>query len=175
MKRIFLAGIASLLALSLLAADTPKECALCVGSVTDLTAIPATPVPLVAKASVDHLAETGTALDAMTPAVRAKTTVVIGYGISNGLDDIEARTKAIIEWAKVHGPFDGLGISVEGADAAQLAYAIKRLAVMAQGQNVASHIVFPRAEGVDLDKLVAEGALPYIDVLFVDHDVKPAV
>ncbi len=178
MKRIFLAVTVSLFALSLFAADAPKECALCVGAVTDLTGLPATPVPLVAKTSIDNLAATGAALDAMTPQARAHTTIAVGYGIRGEADPllaIEARTKTIIDWARQHGPFDGIGISVEGADPAQTAYAIKRLAVTAQGQNVASRIILSRTPDVDLDKLLAEGAMPYIDVLLVDSNVKSAV
>src|SRR5436190_1829991 len=103
MKRIFLAVTASFFALSLSAADAPKECALCVGSVTELSAVPATPVPLVVKTTADALAATGTALDAMTPEARAHTTLLIGYGIAHDKDpllEIEAQTKAIVEWAK---------------------------------------------------------------------------
>jgi hypothetical protein len=174
MKRIFLVFAASFFALSLFAADAPKECSLCVGSLTDLSATPATPVPLLARTSIDRLAETGTALDAMTPVGRAKTSVVIAYS-SSSLDDIEARTKTIIEWAKAHGPFDGLGVAVDGADAAQTAYAIKRLAVSAQGQNVASRILLPQTPPEKLNKLADEGAMPYVDVLLADAaDVKSA-
>jgi hypothetical protein len=177
MKRIFLAVTASFVALSLFAADAPKECTLCVGSTTELTSVPATPVPLIAKTSIDKLTETGTALDAMTPEARAHTTIVIGYGVRGEADPltaIEARTKTIIDWARQHGPFDGIGIDVDGADPAQTAYAIKRLAVSAQGQNVAARIVFPRTTDSDLDNLLAEGAMPYIDVLLVDADAKSA-
>jgi hypothetical protein len=178
MKRIFLAATLSIFALSLFAADAPKECTLCVGATTDLTAAPATPVPLVAKTSLDNLAATGAALDAFPPETRARMTLLIGYGIKGEPDPllaIEAHTKTIIDFARQHGPFDAIGISVEGADPVQTAYAIKRLAVTAQGQNVASRIVFPRTSDDELDKLSAEGAMPYIDVLLVDSDVRSAV
>src|SRR5690348_15171769 len=135
MNRIFLVVTVLLFSLSLFAADAPKECTLCVGATTDLTAPPATPVPLLARVRQDDFAAAGTALDAMAPQARAKLAVVISYSAAAGLDDIEAHTKTIIEWAKSHGPFDAIGIAVDGADAAQTAYAIKRLAVSAQGQN----------------------------------------
>src|SRR5207244_8284147 len=176
MNRIILAVTALFFTLSLFAADAPKECTLCVGSVTELNAIPATPVPLIAKTSIDKLTETGTALDAMAPAIRAHTTLLIGYGVARDKDpllEIEAQTKTIIDWAKLHGPFDAIGINVDGVEPAQAAYAIKRLAVMAQGQNVASRIVHFHDASDDLNKLADAGAMPYIDVLFVDaNDVK---
>jgi hypothetical protein len=167
MKRMFLVVLASLFAVSLVAADAPKECMLCVGAVTDLTAIPATPVPLVARFRLDDLTAAGTALGAMTPAARAKTALVISYSATS-LDDIEARTKTIIDWARQHGPFDALGVAVEAADATQTAYAIKRLAVTAQGQNAAAQIVLPQTPVETLNALADAGALPYVDALLVD-------
>src|SRR5262249_40502384 len=136
MNRIFPALIASFFALSLFAADAPKECALCVGAATDLSVAPATPVPQLVRVRQDDLAAAGTALDALSREARAKTSVVVSYSAAN-LDEIEAHTKAIIEWAKAHGPFDAIGIAVDDADAAQKAYAVKRLAVSAQGQGAA--------------------------------------
>src|SRR5205823_1584279 len=107
-------------------------------------------------------------LDAMTPQARAKLAIVISYSAAAGLDDIEAHTKTIVEWAKSHGPFDAIGIAVDGADAAQTAYAIKRLAVSAQGQNVASRILLPEMPIDTMNKLADAGALPYVDVMLVD-------
>ena len=177
MNRIFLAATLSLLALPLLAADAPKECTLCVGAVTDLATAPATPVPLVARIRQDDLTAAGAALDAMTPETRAKMAIVVGYTVDASKDpllDIEGHTKAIIDWARAHGPFDALGIAVDGADAAQSAYAIKRLAVTAQGQNAAARFVLPQTSIDDLNKLADAGALPYVDVLLVDAaNVKP--
>jgi len=167
MKRMFLALTLSFFALSLVAADAPQECMLCVGAVTDLAAVPATPVPLLAQIRQDDFAAAGAALDAMSPAVRAKTAVVISYSASN-LDDIEAHTKAIIDWARQHGPFDALGVAVTGTDAAQTTYAIKRLAVAAQGQNAAARIVLPSTPVETLNALAEAGALPYVDAMLVD-------
>src|SRR5205809_6372199 len=86
MKRIFLAVTASFVALSLFAAEPAKECTLCVGAATDLSTVPATPVPLIAKTGIDKLAETGTALDTMTAEARAHTALLIGYGIAGEAD-----------------------------------------------------------------------------------------
>lgn len=171
MKRIFLVVFLSFFALSLFAADAAKECSICVGAVTDLTAIPATPVPQLAQIREDGLAAAGAALDAMTPEARAHTAIVVSYSVDRDKDpllDIETHTKAIIEWARQHGPLDAIGIAVEGTDAAQTTYAIKRLAVSAQGQNAASRIVLPRTAIDDLTKLADAGAMPYIDALLVD-------
>ena len=49
MNRILLAAVLSLFAFSLFAADAPKECSLCAGALTDLTASSATPVPQLAR------------------------------------------------------------------------------------------------------------------------------
>lgn len=171
MKRIFLAISLSFFALSLFAADTAKECSICVGTVTDLTAIPATPVPQLVQIREDGLAAAGAALDAMTADARAHTAIVIAYSVDPAKDpllDIETHTKAIIEWARQHGPLDAIGIAVAGTDAAQTTYAIKRLAVSAQGQNAASRIVLPPTAIDELAKLADAGALPYIDALLVD-------
>lgn len=168
MKRTFLALSLSFFALTLAAADSPKECVLCVGATTDLSLASATPVPLLARVRQDDLTAAGAALDAMTPAARAKTAIVIAYTTAGGLDDIEAHTKAIIEWARQHGPFDALGVAVEGAGATQTAYAIKRLAVSAQGQNAAARIVLPQTPAEALNALSEAGALPYIDALLTD-------
>src|SRR5690242_12303103 len=167
MNRIFLVVTVLLSSLSLFAADAPKECTLCVGATTDLAAPTATPVPLLVRVRQDDFAAAGTALDAMTPEARAKLAVVISYSAAS-LDEVEAHTKAIIEWAKSHGPFDAVGVAVDAADAAQKAYAIKRLAVSAQGQNVASRILLPQTSIDDLNKLADEGALPYVDAMLVD-------
>jgi hypothetical protein len=171
MKRIFLAISLSFFALSLFAADAAKECSICVGAVTDLTAIPATPVPQLATIREEGLAAAGAALDAMTPDARAHTAIVVGYRVDPTKDpllDIETHTKAIIEWARAHGPLDAIGIAVEGTDAAQTTYAIKRLAVSAQGQNAAARIVLPPAAIDELTKLADAGAMPYVDALLVD-------
>src|SRR5207244_3997637 len=118
MKRIAFPLVVQLLAVSLFAAEAPKECNLCVGAVTDLKVVPATPVPLVAAIRQDDLDAAGAALDAMAPAARAHVALVIGYSVDKDKDpllDIEAHTKTIIDWARLHGPLDAIGIAVDGA------------------------------------------------------------
>ncbi|HSY47556.1 MAG TPA: hypothetical protein VLC46_01970 [Thermoanaerobaculia bacterium] len=195
MKRIALLLALQVSVLSLAAAEPPKECALCAGAVSDLQVAPATPVPLLINLKQDDFAATGTILDAMPPAVRAKMTFVVSYAVDPQKDpiaEVETHTQAIIDWARQHGPFDALGIVVDNVDPTVAGYAIKRLAVTAQGQNVASRIVFAgvgtRGSGVgpvppsspasssdsrlptpdSLNDLYQTGAQSYIDVLLVD-------
>jgi hypothetical protein len=140
-----------------------------VGSVADLAAPPAVAVPLLLEIPENELASAATALVAMTPEQRKQTTVVVRYAVDTSKDallDIEQHTKSIGEWARVNGPFDALGVAPDTTDGALAAYAVKRLAVTAQGLNVASRIVLPR--DTDLAKLFDNGAQPYFDALLVD-------
>ena len=144
------------LVLSARAAE-PKECSFCAGAVG---VVPATAVPLLVEVTLDDLPT----LDALTP---AKTAVIVRYAIDKDkepLTSVEDRTKQIIEWAKTRGPFDAIGVRVDGADDATAAYAIKRLAVMAQGLNVASKIVATSTPPVS--------APPYVDALTSDNVAK---
>jgi hypothetical protein len=171
MKRIALLLALQVFVLPLIAAETPKECALCAGAVSDLQVAPATPVPLLVQLRQDDLATAGTALDAMPPAVRAKISIIVSYAVEQGTDPmagVETHTQAIIDWARQHGPFDALGISAGNVDPAVGGYAIKRLAVMAQGQNAASRIILPPVSADALAKLYETGAQSYVDVLLAD-------
>jgi hypothetical protein len=157
--------------LSLSAAETPRECALCAGAVSDLQVVPAAPVPLLVRIRQDDFTAAGTALDAMPPAVRAKMTVVIGYAVAADKDpmaDVETHTQSIVEWAKLHGPFEAIGIAVDNVEPAVAGYAIKRLAVAAQGQNAAERIVLPPSTPDSLTKLYETGAQSYVDVFLTD-------
>jgi hypothetical protein len=171
MKRIFLLLALQVLVLPLAAAETPKECTLCAGAVSDLQIPPTTPVPLLVRLKEDDFAAAGTALDAMAPAVRAKMAVIVDYAADREKDptaEVETHTKAIIDWARQHGPFEAIGITADNVDPTVGGYAIKRLAVMAQGQNVASRIILPPVTAEALSKLYETGAQAYVDVLLVD-------
>ncbi|MGH9418866.1 MAG: hypothetical protein ACRD3J_02740, partial [Thermoanaerobaculia bacterium] len=192
MRRIALLLALQVLVLPLVAAESPKECALCAGAVSDLQVGPAASVPLLVRLKQDDFATAGTALDAMSPAVRAKMAVIINYAVDPAKDataEVEAHTQAIVDWARQHGPFDAIGIAAGNVDATVGGYAIKRLAVMAQGQNVASRIVFAgfgsRGSGVgaesstsssdtrlptpdSLNALFDTGAQSYVDILLAD-------
>jgi len=163
MKRLaFILSVLPFLVLPLRGADAPKECSLCVGAVSDLTVTPATPVPLLVRLRQDDLATAGTALDAFSPEQRRKTTLVVSYVIdktTDPLQQVEQQTKAIVDWARTRGPFQAFGVSFDAPTADVAAYAIKRLAVTAQGLNVAGKIV---VAGVQTN------ASAYYDEILVD-------
>jgi hypothetical protein len=171
MKRIAFFLALQILVLPLFAAEPPKECALCAGAVSDLQVAPAAPVPMLVKLRQEDFAAAGTALDAMPPAVRAKISVIVSYAAESGKDpmaEVETHTQAIVDWAKQHGPFEGLGVDVSNVDATVGGYAIKRLSVTAQGQNAASRFILPPATTDALTKLYETGAQAYVDVLLAD-------
>jgi len=175
MRRIAIVLISlQFLVLSSLAADAPKECTLCVGAVADLTAPPSAVVPLVLQIQESDLATV--AVDTLSPEQRKKLTLMVGYSVDRDKDallDVETHTKTIVEWARLHGPFEALGVLASGVDSAVAGYAVKRLAVTAQGLNVASRIVLPATSVEDLNKLYETGALNYVDALIVNAtDVK---
>jgi len=164
MKRLaFLVSVLPFLILSsvqpLRAAETAKECSLCVGAVSDLTTVSATPVPLLVSLREDQLAAAGPALDALSPEQRRKTTLLVSYVFDKSADplqEVEKHTTAIIDWARTRGPFQSFGVSFDAPSAEVAEFATKRLAVSAQGLNVA-------------DKIVAEGrgASAYYDEILV--------
>jgi hypothetical protein len=160
-----------ILVLPAFAAEPPRECTFCVGVVSDLAAPETETVPLLVETTADDLAAAASSIDALTPEQRKKLTLVITYAVdkeNDALLDIEQRTKSLIEWARLHGPFDAIGIAVTNADASQSAYAIKRLAVAAQGLNVAARIVLPRTAQEQVTALFDNGAQPYFDAMLVD-------
>jgi hypothetical protein len=140
-----------ILALSAVAAE---ECTFCVG----LATTEAAPVLTLARVNVADLAT-------FAPAEPRNVSLVVEYNAAD-LAEVETQTKAIIDWARAHGPFDSLGVSVPNADATLTAYAVKRLAVSAQGQAVASRIIMPRT--ANLGELFDNGASAYLDALIVD-------
>jgi hypothetical protein len=177
MKRIGLAFLLQFLVLTLSAAETPKECALCVGAVSDLKTAPAAPLPLLVQIREDDFAAAGAALDALSPAVRAKITLVAGYAIDPAKDslvEIDAHTRRIAAFALAHGPFETIGATVDKASPEVAGYAAKRLAVSALGAAVAKRIVLPGATLETLPKLFDIGVGAYIDAVIVDAAaVKP--
>ena len=161
MRKLALALVVSLQFLALAAlAQAPaadekaKECTFCVG----LAATEAPGVFTLARVPIADLA-------AFAPAESKNVSVIVEYNAAD-LAEVEQQTKTIIDWAKAHGPFDSLGVSLPNADATLTAYAVKRLAVSAQGQAVASRIVMPRT--ANLAELFDNGASAYFDALVVD-------
>jgi hypothetical protein len=164
MKRIAFLLALQVSVLSLSAAEPPKECALCVGAVSDLQVAPATPVPLLVRLRPEDFATAGTALDAMPPAVRAKVTIVISYAAQKDpMAEVE-RTQSLDDWARSR-PVRRLGISVECRPTVS-GYAIKRLAVTAQGQGRVANRA--SADPDALAKLYETGAQSYVDMLLAD-------
>lgn len=165
MKRsVVLLALLQFTVLTAFAAEGPR-----VGAVTDLSTVPAATVPLLVELDASQFATAAAAIDALPRPQRAELAVIIRYDIESGKDpllEVESRTKSIVEWARLHGPFDSLGVSIANAEPAVAAYAVKRLAVTAQGLNVAKNILLPR--GVDLAALFDNGAQPYFDALLVD-------
>ena len=137
------------------------ECTLCVGVVgSDGTATPA----------FTRLDEQS--YPAFTPVQPANVSVLIDYEAAD-IDAVEAKTKLILDWARSRGPFDSIGVSVRGADATLAAYAIKRLAVSAQGEGIAKRILV--AHDATLPALVDAGANAYFDAVVTDaQDVEQA-
>ncbi len=180
MRKLAVAALLlQILVLPLFAADAAKkECSLCAGAVSDLTAVPAGPVPLLVRVAQNDLAARSAAFDALTPEQRRKVTLIVEYGVDTDKDpllEVEAHTTSIVEWARLHGPFDALGVAARTPDAQTAAYAIKRLSVAAQGQNAAARIALAPTPLEELKKLYETGAQTYFDVLLVEGDVKPAV
>jgi len=167
MKKVaFVAVALQISILSLFAASTPNECTLCVGAVAILQNAPPSPLPLLLQIREDDFATVGASLDPLTPEQRKKVAVLVEYTVTNdSLDEIERHTKSIVEWARLHGPFDAIGISPLSVKPDTAGFAIKRLAVTAQGLNAARAII---ASGKFREALASSGALPYVDVLLVD-------
>lgn len=144
------------------AADAPRDCSLCAG----ITSLEGGSVPVLTEIEAPALA-------AWTPVAPGSMTLVVSYRVDPAGDpllQIEQQTKGIIDWAQRHGPFAALGVSVANADAAQSAYAIKRLAVLAQGLEVARAIVIrmtPFDRGTAA-ALLDQGTAGYFDSLIVD-------
>ena len=177
MKRFALLSAILIIALPALGADVPKECTLCVGSVADLSAAPAALIPLLIEANIDDLSAIGQSVDAFSPEQRKNTAVVIRYSLEEGKDpllDVETKTATIVEWARLHGPFDSLAAVVQSIDPAVVSYAIKRLAVTAQGANVTSRIDVARMSLDDLKAIFEHGAGSYFDAVIVESASVPA-
>ena len=154
MKNLVLAvALLQIPVLSATAADAPKECSLCAGVVGHT------------EAAVPSLLF----VDDSLPAVRggAKTSVVVRYSAAS-VTEVEAKTKTIVDWAEQNGPFEAIGVDAQVPSTEIAGYAIKRLAVTAQGQNVASKIILRATSADDLTKLADAGAMSYVDAFVVD-------
>jgi len=156
-KLAFALLLLQFLALSALAAD---GCTLCAGTAgSDGTLVPA----LARLHQQDYAA--------FVPVQPANVAVVIEYHPAT-LDEVEQETVRIIDWARAHGPFDSLGVALPGVDPELAAFAVKRLAVSAQGQGVASRILLDAGDAASsrarLTQLFDAGANAYFDAVVVD-------
>ncbi|MGZ5447228.1 MAG: hypothetical protein ACXW5U_03775 [Thermoanaerobaculia bacterium] len=130
------------------------ECTLCVGVLgSDGTTVPA----------FTRLDEQS--YPTFTPVRAANVSVLIEYEAAD-IATVEAKTKEILDWARSLGPFDSIGVTVRNADATLAAYAIKRLAVSAQGEAIAKRIIVAR--DASLPALVDAGANAYFDAVITD-------
>src|SRR5688572_6556873 len=171
MKRLASALIAlQLIALSAHAAEEKAPCAsLCVGAVVT----PDSPVqaiaPLLITVSDRDFAAAGSAIANFTPEQKRQAVVVVETTIegSDRLTSAETKARNIVEWARVHGPFDTLALEVRDDDPAIAAYALKRIAVAAQGLDVAARIGIKPSEKQTLQNLGDQGAVPYFDAVIV--------
>jgi len=151
MRRIgLLLVLLQIIALPAIAAG--PDCSLCTG----LTGHDGSVVPSLVRL-------TAAEYPAYTAVQPSNVAVVIEYEAAT-LDEVETQTRAIIDWARTHGPFDAIGITVPNADATLAAYAIKRLSVSAQGQGVAQRVIAPHNPAL-FDQ---EGASAYFDAVLVD-------
>ncbi len=137
------------------------ECTLCVGVTgSDGSAVPA----------FAHLDEQS--YPTFAPVQPSNVAVVIDYEAKD-VEEVEAKTKLILDWARARGPFDALGVNPRGVDATLGAYAIKRLSVAAQGENLAKRIVVLNTP--ELPALFEAGANAYFDAIVADtHEVEAA-
>lgn len=155
MRKLAFFAILLLLAFPLLAADAADDgCSLCVG----IAGASHADVPSLVRLDVEELAT-------FRPIDPSRLTLLVSYEASgaDALQQIEAQTTAIIDWARANGPLYGLGVDVATDDLALASFAVKRLAVVAQGQDAARLIVHPST--ARLAALHGEGALAYIDAV----------
>ena len=131
-KFAFVAFALQISVLSVFAASTPNECTVCVGAVADLQQVPPSPIPLLLQIRQDDFATISAWIDALSPEQRKKLALIVRYAVDRDKDpllEVESHTKTIVEWARLHGPFELLGAAVDGADATLSGYAMKQLAV----------------------------------------------
>jgi hypothetical protein len=146
-------------------------CTLCVGVATDLKVTPLATLPLLIQVTEEQLPQAAIYTASLTKEQKKSTSVVVSYSVDMAHDplaQVEAHTANIIHWAQLTGQLAGLGVDVRGADAATAGFAIKRLAVMAQGLGIATEILTHRESLEALSALYGTGAEAYFDVVIAD-------
>lgn len=169
MKRFAMAAIAlQIFVLSAVAAETPKECNLCVGAVLHGETAPPSDIPiLVTDAATIVPSMTGT-----NPEAHRRWTMLVNISITpdggDPIAQVESKTQTVVDWAAQRAPLAGFGATITGADPATLGYAIKRLAVRAQGSKIAPVIVLRPSSLEQLSQIYGTGAQAYFDAVVVD-------
>lgn len=167
MKRLTVAAIALQFLVFTAAGAETKRCTICVGTQFQDTAPSVSDVPLL----MTDAGVAGSSLAALPAEARARSVVFTGINVNptgDPLIQIDEQTRALVEAAKANGPFAAFGTTVNGADAATTGYAIKRLAVAAQGQNIAPRIVLRPTSLEALARLYDTGAQAYFDGVLVE-------
>ena len=150
--RMFLSAVLLLTLLQIPA--QAAECTLCVG----VTGGDGTTVPAFSRLDEQSY-------PTFAPVQPGNVSVLIEYEAAD-VTAVEEKTKQILDWARSRGPFDAIGVTVRNADPTLAAYAIKRLAVSAQGQGIAKRILAERNDS--LPALVDAGANTYFDAVVSD-------
>ncbi len=131
------------------------ECTLCVGVIgADGSVVPAF-------SRLDELT-----YPTFVPVRPSNVSVLIEYEAA-GIEEVEQKTKQILDWARTHGPFLSLGVTLRSADPTLAAYAIKRLAVSAQGEAIAGSIL-AAGDATTLPALIDAGANTYFDAVITN-------
>jgi hypothetical protein len=167
MKRVAFVLALQLIAVAANAAPDAIPCNLCVGLAGGQVTTSATPVPQFVRASESEL--DGLSFESVPALQRRQLTVQIAISIGGDdpLADAEGKARSLVEWAEKNGPFDALALDISHSDPAVAAYAVKRVAVAAQGLNVARRFALAPAGIARLESLFEHGAQAYFDALVV--------
>ena len=167
MKRVAFVLALQLIAAAAIAAPDAATCNICVGIARNQVTSTATPVPQLIRARAIDLG--AVSLDGVPAEQRRQTVVQIEFSVGNDdpLADADAKARSVVDWAQAHGPFDALALDIRHDDPAIAAYAIKRVAVVAQGLNVASRFALAPTTLDRLTQLYEHGAQAYFDALLV--------
>ncbi|HEX6178737.1 MAG TPA: hypothetical protein VF057_10295, partial [Thermoanaerobaculia bacterium] len=167
MKRAAMLLALLLAASPLFSAAEMRECSLCVGAATNQLTQSATPVPQLIRTTDEGLSQLS--FESLPPEQRAKLTVQVSFSLEGDepLARAERRAQMIVDWARENGPFDTLVFDIEHDDPATIAFAIKRLAVVAQGLGVAKRFAVAPMPIEEMEKLFEHGAQAYFDAWLV--------
>ena len=161
-----------MIALPLSAAEREAGCTLCIGAVlaapvtTDQAVTSATAVPLMVRASDSDLTAASALLDSLSVEARRRVLLVLTVEMTDGgLTEAETRSRQIVDWAGAHGPVETIALDVRHNDLTIAAFMLKRIAVTAQGLNVASSFAIAATPVAKLAGLWDLGAQTYFDAV----------